>query len=171
MSPTVERGDWVIEDTRVGELHVDSIVSFLCFGVAYMKRVKGVSVSLFLHDNSLIHLSSHFVVVMLKNDNVEICQGRTFLNGVEQVEEFIQHPASYHFHPPIVPHKYLLMFGDNRDFSHDSHLWKDPFIHEDEVLGRVIYVCKSKPIRVLTLGYYAFVDGINGMRGMGKDVV
>ena len=68
MSPTVERGDWVIEDTRVGELHVDSIVSFLCSGVAYMKRVKGVSVSLFLHGNNKIHLSSHLTLLLLSGE-------------------------------------------------------------------------------------------------------
>ena len=83
--------------------------------------------------------------------------GETYVNDVLQVEEFVQHEASYYFQPPEVPSNHALLFGDNRGDSYDSHEWECPFLPVDEISGKVVHICKYSIIRAFTLVYLDYV--------------
>ena len=56
MSPTLERGDLIVIDTNFECLHVDDIVTFPLDGQSFVKRIKGLGVSV---DILSISSSSH----------------------------------------------------------------------------------------------------------------
>jgi signal peptidase I len=75
-------------------------------------------------------------VIGLPGDRVEVRDGVTYVNGepfaVEQAR-----PPDYEKAWPAVPEGELLVLGDNRANSCDSHQWApDPFLPEDAVIGQ-----------------------------------
>ncbi len=80
-------------------------------------------------------------VIGLPGDRVEVRGGVTYVNGEPYVVEKARTP-SYEKTWPVVPDGELLVLGDNRDNSCDSHQWTpDPFLPEDSVIGQaeVVY--------------------------------
>jgi signal peptidase I len=80
-------------------------------------------------------------VIGLPGDRVEVRGGQTLVNGRPFVVEDAITPA-YDKTWPVVPPGRLLVLGDNRNESCDSHQWEpDPFVPEDSVIGQaeVIY--------------------------------
>lgn len=75
-------------------------------------------------------------VVGLGGDLVEVTGGRTFVNGEEFViEDSI--PPDYEKRWERVPEGKLLVLGDNRAGSCDSHQWApDPFVPRENVIGQ-----------------------------------
>ena len=76
-------------------------------------------------------------VIGLGGDRVEVRRdGKTFVNGEEFVVEGAVEP-NYEMSWSQVPEGQLLVLGDNRAGSCDSHQWSpDPFVPEDEVIGQ-----------------------------------
>lgn len=75
-------------------------------------------------------------VVGLPGDRVEVRDGRTFVNGEEMIVEKARTPE-YDKRFPVVPEDSLLVLGDNRNESCDSHQWTpDPFVPEENVIGQ-----------------------------------
>jgi signal peptidase I len=87
-------------------------------------------------------------VIGLPGDRVEVRDGRTYVNGEEYVVQDALAP-DYDKVFPVVPEGRILVMGDNRPGSCDSHQWTgrppdpstDPFVPEDNVIGQaeVIY--------------------------------
>jgi signal peptidase I len=79
-------------------------------------------------------------VIGLPGDRVEVRDGVTYVNGAPFAVERARVP-DYAKIWPAVPHDKLLVLGDNRAESCDSHMWPDPFVPEDNVIGEaeVIY--------------------------------
>ena len=76
-------------------------------------------------------------VIGLPGDKVEIkANGPTLVNGKPlAIENAGPNPENKTF--PRVPAKSLLVLGDNRPNSCDSHQWQpDPFVPEDNVIGQ-----------------------------------
>lgn len=75
-------------------------------------------------------------VIGLPGDRVEVRGGTTYVNGeVYEVENQI--PPNYEERWPRVPEDHLLVLGDNRAGSCDSHQWlPDPFVPRDNVIGQ-----------------------------------
>ena len=79
-------------------------------------------------------------VIGLPGDLVKVSpeDGTTYVNGEPyQIEGPVL--SGYEVHPPWprVPEGKLLVLGDNRAFSCDSHQWQpDPFLPEDNVIGQ-----------------------------------
>ena len=75
-------------------------------------------------------------VVGLPGDQVEVIDGMTFVNG----EEFVVKdaiPPDYEKRWEVVPEDHLLVLGDNRSGSCDSHQWRpDPFVPLGNVIGQ-----------------------------------
>ena len=75
-------------------------------------------------------------VIGLGGDLVEVRGGQTFVNG----EEFIVKGAiapNYEKRWERVPEDHLLVLGDNRSGSCDSHQWgPDPFVPRENVIGQ-----------------------------------
>lgn len=91
-------------------------------------------------------LGEHVVkrVVGLPGETVRIDAGRISIDGRALAEPYASRSVfSDRYRVP--PNHYLLL-GDNRDASHDSRSWRQPFIARDALLGRIV----QRPFRRLT---------------------
>jgi len=76
-------------------------------------------------------------VVAVAGDTVEIKQDRkVYVNGILQEEKFTNEDADYVLPPMTVPKGMLLVLGDNRNHSFDSHVWG--FLPTKNVIGRAV---------------------------------
>lgn len=70
-------------------------------------------------------------VVEVKN------RGTLYVNGVAQSEPFTYEKAFYDWGPMTVPAGSVMVLGDNRNHSLDSHLWG--FLPTENVIGRAVF--------------------------------
>ena len=88
-------------------------------------------------------------VVGQAGDQVEVRSGTLWRNGVAVQEPWRQDAIDYDFGPVTVPPGHLLVLGDNRNASLDSHLWGP--LPEDEVIGTAVFrywpLARLGPIR------------------------
>ncbi|MCS5690417.1 signal peptidase I [Cyanobium sp. FGCU-6] len=76
-------------------------------------------------------------VVAVAGDSVEVSGGRLLRNGEVADPDWAGAPMDYDFGPVTVPAHHLLVLGDNRNASLDSHLWGP--LPETEVIGRAFW--------------------------------
>lgn len=75
-------------------------------------------------------------IVAVGGDTVEVRDGHLYVNGVLQVENYINEQPDYSLPSTKVPEGMLLVLGDNRNHSFDSHVWG--FLPEKNVVGRAV---------------------------------
>lgn len=73
-------------------------------------------------------------VIGLPGEQVEIRDGKVFINGAVIDEQYIKAPPSYTWGPSVVPEGQYLVLGDNRNGSLDGHVWG--FLPEESIIGR-----------------------------------
>ena len=78
-------------------------------------------------------------VIGLPGDIIEVSDGQLYINGLAQEEPYLYEPMNYQWGPIEVPAGCFVMMGDNRNRSNDAHLWANPFITEDSIVGRATY--------------------------------
>jgi signal peptidase I len=76
-------------------------------------------------------------VVGQPGDAVEVRGGELLRNGTAVAEPWRQEPIDYSFGPLTVPEGNVLVLGDNRNASLDSHIW-GPLPHQ-EVIGTAVF--------------------------------
>jgi signal peptidase I len=91
-------------------------------------------------------------VVAVAGDTVEVKNRKLYVNGLEQEEPYINEQPDYILSIRTVPAGMLMMLGDNRNHSFDSHVWG--FLPEKNVIGRAV-VKYWPPWRV------GFIEGSN----------
>ncbi|USR91910.1 signal peptidase I [Phormidium yuhuli AB48] len=75
-------------------------------------------------------------VIAQSGDRVQVLNGRLYLNGEPQLEPYIAEPPQYQWGPATVPPGRLMVMGDNRNNSNDSHIWG--FLPVENVIGRAV---------------------------------
>ena len=75
-------------------------------------------------------------VVARSGDVVEVKGGELYRNGAAVSEPWLVEPMHYRFGPVTVPAGNLLVLGDNRNASLDSHLWGP--LPKEEVIGTAL---------------------------------
>lgn len=75
-------------------------------------------------------------VVGTAGDTVSIRHGHVELNGVAQPEPYIYELPRYDWGPQTIPPGFVMVLGDNRNNSYDSHLWG--FLPTSNIIGRAV---------------------------------
>ncbi len=76
-------------------------------------------------------------VVGQPGDAVEVRGGELLRNGTAVAEPWRQEPIDYSFGPLSVPEGNVLVLGDNRNASLDSHIWGP--LPRQEVIGTAVF--------------------------------
>lgn len=69
-------------------------------------------------------------------DTVKITQGKLFVNGEAREEPFVNEDPNYEWGPGEVPQGFVMVLGDNRNNSYDSHVWG--FLPEKNIIGKAL---------------------------------
>lgn len=75
-------------------------------------------------------------VVACEGDTVRIQGGELLVNGERRAEGYINERPNYNFGPASVPPGEVMVLGDNRNNSYDSHIWG--FLPKDHIIGRAV---------------------------------
>lgn len=76
-------------------------------------------------------------VVAVAGDQVEVKGGRLWRNGIPAEPDWAREPMDYALEPFVVPPGQVLVLGDNRNASLDSHLWGP--LPESDLIGTAIW--------------------------------
>lgn len=84
-------------------------------------------------------------VIGLPGETVSINEWRVYIDGVPLEEDYMQSAftdRSPHriFAEVTVPDEHFFVLGDNRDWSQDSRVWSEPFVRDDAILGRALFL-------------------------------
>ena len=78
-------------------------------------------------------------VIGLPGETVEIKDGKVYINGSSLYEPYLEEEIAYRFGPVVIPENSLLVLGDNRNNSSDSHLW-GAWLTKDRIKGKAFMV-------------------------------
>ncbi|HWP98289.1 MAG TPA: signal peptidase I [Syntrophomonadaceae bacterium] len=79
-------------------------------------------------------------VIGLPGETVEMKNGKVYINENALKEPYLAEPLDYTFGPVVVPQNSLLVLGDNRNSSFDSHKWVPAWLTRDRVKGKAFMV-------------------------------
>lgn len=77
-------------------------------------------------------------VIGLPGETLEVKEGKVFINGKAIDEPYLTQKPNYNFGPVTIPQGKVMVFGDNRNDSYDSHYWG--FLDLANVKGRAFAV-------------------------------
>jgi signal peptidase I len=73
-------------------------------------------------------------VIALPGETIEIHDRRVFVDGYALNEPYISVPGTYRYAKKQVPDHHFYVLGDNRDNSHDSHIWD--WLPREYIIGK-----------------------------------
>ena len=77
-------------------------------------------------------------IIGVGGDRIDVYDGQVYVNEQPIEEEYIKEPTQGNFGPYFVPEGECFAMGDNRNSSIDARFWKNTYIPEDEILGKVV---------------------------------
>lgn len=84
-------------------------------------------------------------LIGLPGDEIDIRKEKLYINGKEIEENYVKYTDNYVGKFKVPENKYFFL-GDNRKASYDSREWKNPYIDESSIKGKVqlrLYPLKS----------------------------
>lgn len=78
-------------------------------------------------------------VIGLPGEKIQMKDHQVFVNDRPLKEPYIAEPLNYEWGPVTVPDGNLLVLGDNRNNSYDSHLW-NAWLTRDRVKGKAFSI-------------------------------
>lgn len=78
-------------------------------------------------------------VIGLPGETVEILNGQVMIDGHPLDAECGVAGENENMPPLLVASDSYFVLGDNREYSVDSRIWEDPFVHKEELCGKVLY--------------------------------
>ena len=78
-------------------------------------------------------------IIALPGETLEICGGKTLINGQELEEGYVRYAAQEDFGPVSVGKDEVFVMGDNRANSYDSR--QEGALDANMIVGRVVAVC------------------------------
>lgn len=78
-------------------------------------------------------------VIGLPGETVEMKNGRVYINDRPLNEPYIPEELNYDYGPVVVPQDSLLVLGDNRNHSFDSHMW-NAWLKQDHIKGKAFVI-------------------------------
>lgn len=78
-------------------------------------------------------------VIGLPGETVEMKNGRVYVDNRVLVEPYLSEPLNYEYGPVKVPEDSLLVLGDNRNESFDSHRW-NAWLTQDRLKGKAFLI-------------------------------
>lgn len=75
-------------------------------------------------------------LIGLPGDKIEIKDGIVFVNGDQLEEDYVKNIYDYDGKFEVPEGKYFFL-GDNRPHSNDSRFWKNPYIENRDIKGKV----------------------------------
>lgn len=78
-------------------------------------------------------------VIGLPGETVEMKNSKVYINGHALKEPYVAEPLKYEWGPVVVPDGCLLVLGDNRNNSYDSHEW-NTWLTADLLMGKAIAI-------------------------------
>jgi signal peptidase I len=76
-------------------------------------------------------------IIALEGETVEIkSNDGVYINGVRLDEPYVKDTPDYDKAPYTVPAGHVFVLGDNRRNSSDSHVWAQPGLRLDQIVGR-----------------------------------
>jgi signal peptidase I len=91
-------------------------------------------------------------VIGLPGETVEMKNNRVYINNKPLAEPYLAEPVNYTYGPVTVPEGSLLVLGDNRNHSFDSHMW-NAWMSQDRIKGKAFVIYwPVKEIKLLERG-------------------
>ncbi len=84
-------------------------------------------------------------IIGTPHDTVEIKNGKLYLNGNLVENDFAQMDENENMSIITVPKNCYFVMGDNTSESNDSRKWTNPFVKNNEIIGKVIFKYFPKP--------------------------
>lgn len=80
-------------------------------------------------------------VIGLPGDKIEIKDGLVYINDSEEPleEPYLTVTPVGSYGPYNVPDGHYFMLGDNRNYSKDSRMWKNPYVEEKKILAKAVF--------------------------------
>lgn len=78
-------------------------------------------------------------VIGLPGEKVEMKNGKVYINNKPLNEPYLKEELDYEYGPVVVPENCLLVLGDNRNHSFDSHMW-NAWLTKDRLKGKAFMV-------------------------------
>eukprot|EP00282_Hemiselmis_andersenii_P000703 CAMPEP_0114135726 /NCGR_PEP_ID=MMETSP0043_2-20121206/14842_1 /TAXON_ID=464988 /ORGANISM="Hemiselmis andersenii, Strain CCMP644" /LENGTH=301 /DNA_ID=CAMNT_0001229447 /DNA_START=6 /DNA_END=911 /DNA_ORIENTATION=+ len=75
-------------------------------------------------------------IVAIEGDKVQVKNGLLYVNDQKVDEPYTFEEAEYDYGPKVVPQGCVLVFGDNRNESLDSHIWGE--LPKENIIGRAV---------------------------------
>ena len=121
--------------------------------IYYFKEPQRGDVIVF-HPPEILNSKDDYIkrVIGLPGEKVEMKDNKVYIDGKPLVEPYLAEPINYTFGPVVVPEDSLLVLGDNRNNSFDSHMW-NAWLSRDQIKGKAFVIYwPIKEIKLLERG-------------------